>query len=430
MKKILIALFLLCILSVNACAESDTHLVEWYSNCSFEDYWNMYAGDLDFVNVIADVNYNGVAIGETLYNWKDVYRPTEDYEDTLRMLLMDYYGDEIDGYYINELSIKLKESELYGWGSYENGSYTCDEYYLVRAETVGGYWIDVVVNLGNFDGCDTVNCLEYGNAPRETMGAMQIAEDYSQYVQYGFVDNDMYVVNCNEWVSLRAAPHTSSACLVRVPLGSMVNNVSFMQDGFACCSYNGIRGYILSRYLDYAPMNTQYYGYGASVQMGLGGHTLARECDIVYLLEYSASSRLVDSERAYPASNLFDGNYDNAWADGVSGEGVGETIYAMWTGGGMGQNAYGIAIRNGYQKTANIYNKNSRPKDIRIEFGGQSFEARLIDSRDGWQSVIFDTPVCFDCEIEMLLTIDSVYTGAIYEDTCITEIDLLVGDYC
>lgn len=58
----------------------------------------------------------------------------------------------------------------------------------------------------------------------------------------------MQVVNCENWVSMREAPDTSSDWVVRVPLGDMVDALSY-EGNFIYCTYNGYSGYILASYL-------------------------------------------------------------------------------------------------------------------------------------------------------------------------------------
>ena len=55
---------------------------------------------------------------------------------------------------------------------------------------------------------------------------------------------DARIVNC-VWASLRELPDTSSYRLMKVPLGTMVTNCYYVNDRFACCTCNGIVGYIL-----------------------------------------------------------------------------------------------------------------------------------------------------------------------------------------
>ena len=65
---------------------------------------------------------------------------------------------------------------------------------------------------------------------------------------------DMTVVNCDEWVSLRAEPSTSAARLAKVPLGAMVYDCHQYDQRFVYCEYGDLAGYILVEYL--APVQT------------------------------------------------------------------------------------------------------------------------------------------------------------------------------
>ena len=60
------------------------------------------------------------------------------------------------------------------------------------------------------------------------------------------------IVNCRDYVSLRAKRSTGSARLAKVPLGAMV--MAFPEfggeNGFTLCEYQGKTGYILTEYLE------------------------------------------------------------------------------------------------------------------------------------------------------------------------------------
>ena len=57
-----------------------------------------------------------------------------------------------------------------------------------------------------------------------------------------------YIVNCNEFVTLRKKPSTSSATVTKVAKGQQVD--AYYYNGTFCrCYYNGLEGYILSKYL-------------------------------------------------------------------------------------------------------------------------------------------------------------------------------------
>ena len=55
---------------------------------------------------------------------------------------------------------------------------------------------------------------------------------------------DAWIVNCS-WASLRELPDTSSYLLYKIPKGMKVTNCYYVNDRFACCTYNGTVGYIL-----------------------------------------------------------------------------------------------------------------------------------------------------------------------------------------
>lgn len=55
---------------------------------------------------------------------------------------------------------------------------------------------------------------------------------------------DMVVVNCQEWVSLRAEPSVDSDRLAKVPLGALVTGCREAENHFIRCDYDGLRGYI------------------------------------------------------------------------------------------------------------------------------------------------------------------------------------------
>jgi len=62
--------------------------------------------------------------------------------------------------------------------------------------------------------------------------------------------DDMFVVNCEEWVSLRKSPSTSSERLKKVPLDATVTDCEWVDGHFTRCTYEGVTGYILDKYLE------------------------------------------------------------------------------------------------------------------------------------------------------------------------------------
>lgn len=59
----------------------------------------------------------------------------------------------------------------------------------------------------------------------------------------------MYVVNCNQSITLRTDPFTSAAEICQIPLGAAVSYISSSENGFYQISYLGYTGYALASYL-------------------------------------------------------------------------------------------------------------------------------------------------------------------------------------
>ena len=73
---------------------------------------------------------------------------------------------------------------------------------------------------------------------------------------------DAYIVNCNEWVSLRSSASTSASRICKVPLGASVEVYDY-NSTFSRCYYNGYWGYILNDYLSCY----DYYSYDNSARV-------------------------------------------------------------------------------------------------------------------------------------------------------------------
>ncbi len=60
----------------------------------------------------------------------------------------------------------------------------------------------------------------------------------------------LFVVGCDEWISLRASASTSAKKLKEIPLGASCEYLASANNGFYKINYNGTTGYALSQYLD------------------------------------------------------------------------------------------------------------------------------------------------------------------------------------
>ena len=59
----------------------------------------------------------------------------------------------------------------------------------------------------------------------------------------------MQVINCENYISLRATPSTSAKVLRQVPLGAVIEGCVQISDSFVSCTYDGVSGYVLIKYL-------------------------------------------------------------------------------------------------------------------------------------------------------------------------------------
>lgn len=139
------------------------------------------------------------------------------------------------------------------------------------------------------------------------------------------------------------------------------------------------------------------------------------DIDDVYATSYLIEERLGFYHKP---SNVIDGNNATAWVEDADGQGEGESLtielddtYAV----------SGSVINAGYQKNTEVYDNNSRPKELIVLFSdGQSLTVELNDYY-GAQKVVLDSSIE---TTSVTFTINDVYPGGKYEDTVISEIQL------
>ncbi|HOV05031.1 MAG TPA: caspase family protein, partial [Kaistiaceae bacterium] len=101
----------------------------------------------------------------------------------------------------------------------------------------------------------------------------------------------------------------------------------------------------------------------------VGGGIVAAVCATTVLKAQSGNS--------YGPANIFDGSNRTAWVEGVDGNGEGEWLRFDFSGEAtVGR----VVVSNGYAKSDDIYKKNSRIRDVALEFsGGERFDFTLAD---------------------------------------------------
>lgn len=191
--------------------------------------------------------------------------------------------------------------------------------------------------------------------------------------------------------------------------------IQYLGDGLAITYESGPSGGSETLYVngDYYihPSDDLHTAWGEAVGMALPADAIS---------SVTATSHLEEPQYGFShtADNLIDGTLANAWVEGISGQGEGESV-TLWLSGAY--RVSGFTINAGYQKSESTYNNNSRPAVLEATFSdGTELDITLRDY-NGQQVVEFPYPVSTS---SIRLTIRSVYPGTTYQDTVISEIAL------
>ncbi len=127
------------------------------------------------------------------------------------------------------------------------------------------------------------------------------------------------------------------------------------------------------------------------------------------------TSALKDGDVVYSAQNSIDGDTKTCWAEGVPGHGINEGVFYQFADLST---INGFNIWNGYQKSEDLYYKNSRPVALKVSAVGYEEIHYLKDSM-GMQRIDLKKPIKIR---EIQLNIAEVAKGSKFDDTCISEI--------
>ncbi len=129
----------------------------------------------------------------------------------------------------------------------------------------------------------------------------------------------------------------------------------------------------------------------------------------------TASSSLVEGDLTHSPERMLDGNLSTAWSEGVNGSGIGQSVIVVFS---ETVHIQYLVISAGYHKSDDLYHFNARPHTISLRFSDESVET--IELKDVMEEQTFylgDKNTTF-----VQLTIDTIYPGTKWSDTCITEL--------
>lgn len=130
------------------------------------------------------------------------------------------------------------------------------------------------------------------------------------------------------------------------------------------------------------------------------------------------ASSVLDGQlgNTYGVGNLADGNRATAWVEGARGDGLDERLLVRFD---QPTRIRRLSLVNGYDKNADIFNKNNRVGQIALRTSrGEVFDASLQD-HGGWQELV-DRDLGEVNWIELSIT--RVHRGSKYRDTAISEL--------
>lgn len=130
----------------------------------------------------------------------------------------------------------------------------------------------------------------------------------------------------------------------------------------------------------------------------------------------SATSVLSETTNTHYAERVFDNDISTAWVEGVDGNGIGESLTITFDKKRMIE---GFEINAGYQRSNKHYITNGRPSGIKLTFSDGTSSFYVLEDVEGVQHIQLYNPIATD---SVVLTLDSVYSGTLYEDTAISEI--------
>ena len=144
------------------------------------------------------------------------------------------------------------------------------------------------------------------------------------------------------------------------------------------------------------------------------------------LPEASSSSNLkAFKEITYIAENANEGSLENAWIEGNPDYGIGESIEFIYHNTMYENQIFeidGVFILNGYYKTKELWEENSRVKKFKLFINGElSGIIELIDTRNPQFVELPQITIKYNIETRIKFEIVDIFKGSKYKDTAVTS---------
>lgn len=124
----------------------------------------------------------------------------------------------------------------------------------------------------------------------------------------------------------------------------------------------------------------------------------------------------------YHPNYIADDDPKTAWVEGAKSTGAGEWVRFNVTPLDHTTKVR-VRIRNGYQKSKDLWKANARAKAVTVKLLPSKLERKLVlEDKDGWQEITLEQPKGEVKAIE--LNVVSVYDGTKYTDLCISDVQV------
>lgn len=124
----------------------------------------------------------------------------------------------------------------------------------------------------------------------------------------------------------------------------------------------------------------------------------------------------------YHPNYVADDDPVTAWVEGAKGSGAGEWL-KIWITPLDKTTKVRLRVRNGYQKSKDLWKANARAKEVTLRLLPSKVEKQVtLTDTDGWQELAVEQPTGPVRAVE--LAVRSVYEGTKYPDLCISDVQV------
>lgn len=124
----------------------------------------------------------------------------------------------------------------------------------------------------------------------------------------------------------------------------------------------------------------------------------------------------------YHPNYIADDDASTAWVEGAKSSGAGEWVRVNVTPLD-GTTKVRLKIKNGYQKSKDLWKANARAKDVTVKLLPSKVEKKAtLEDKDGFQELVIEQPKAELRAVE--IKVGSVYEGTKYADLCISDLQV------